>query len=171
MPYGPLDFTDPELAPSLYHGVLCCLHTTEPYMPDRVSRQFGRVQSIPSPPIITVRAWRKRKVKRYTVDYDPAEWVWGGKRFSLEELGEETVYPYQCSDDYHEWFASISHRFVTSRATSAVDVSLLLLFKICTYLNSPYYSCNTFFIRFVGCQTLLSYHANILGNAPTGAGG
>ena len=89
-PYGDLDFTLPYLAPSLFHGVLSFLDKTEPYMPDRVARQFGRIQQIPKPVIAPLRAWRRSKVTAYAVEYDSAKWSWDAwqiHRFSSEAVG------------------------------------------------------------------------------------
>ena len=131
MPYGELNFEDEDLAPSLFHGVLSCLHDTEPYMPDRVARQFGRVQCVPRDVIALIKAHRRCKLGRYTVHYDVAMWVWNSlslHSFSLDELDPETEYPHQCHDDYMDWYKTISHRFVSSPGEAAIRVS-----KPCIY--------------------------------------
>ncbi|RWR73217.1 serine/threonine-protein phosphatase 7 long form isoform X1 [Cinnamomum micranthum f. kanehirae] len=40
-----------------YTGCLKCIDVVEPYHPDRVLRQFGRIQMIPSASLATVRAF------------------------------------------------------------------------------------------------------------------
>ncbi|KAL7242873.1 hypothetical protein ACSBR1_015304 [Camellia fascicularis] len=52
-----------------YSGCLKCMHIVEPYHPDRVLRQFGRVQIIPSPPLAPVQASRGSAAKQYTIAY------------------------------------------------------------------------------------------------------
>ncbi|XP_028070433.1 protein MAIN-LIKE 1-like [Camellia sinensis] len=42
---------------TFYSGCLKCLDVVEPYHPERVLRQFGRVQTIPPAPLDPVRAW------------------------------------------------------------------------------------------------------------------
>ncbi|KAL7182369.1 hypothetical protein ACSBR1_041138 [Camellia fascicularis] len=43
---------------TFYSGCLKCLDVVEPYHPERVFRQFGRVQTIPPAPLNSVRAIR-----------------------------------------------------------------------------------------------------------------
>ena len=68
MPFGSIDFDGP-LRDSLYHGCLSCMKISEPYMPDRVARQFGRVQKIPRPVIRPLIARRPADVLFYNVQY------------------------------------------------------------------------------------------------------
>ena len=72
MPWGQLDFSSPALSPSLFRGVIECMDVREPYMPDRVLRQFGRVQRIPLErirPSVVVRPGQLRAKSR-TLRYE-----------------------------------------------------------------------------------------------------
>ena len=63
MPFGRhLDF-DGDLRLSRYRGTIRWLFEEEPYMPDRVLRQFGRVQHIPADPIRPAVVLRLKSAK------------------------------------------------------------------------------------------------------------
>lgn len=49
--------------------MLKCMDVIEPYHPDRVLHQFGRVQDIPSPPMEPTNCLRGAKPNQYHEDY------------------------------------------------------------------------------------------------------
>lgn len=113
MPYGPIDFEASHLKASLFHGPITCLDISEPYAPDRMARQFGRVQGIPGDVIPPTRAYRLEDTSRYVVEYPNAAWAWRERhnthRFSLESLGAPARFPRECTLDYMMWFTPRTH--------------------------------------------------------------
>ncbi|XP_028075300.1 protein MAIN-LIKE 1-like [Camellia sinensis] len=61
---------------TFYHGCLKCLKVVELYHPDRVLRQFGRVQTIPNPPLGPMHASRGATAPRYNVMYAYLDIIW-----------------------------------------------------------------------------------------------
>ncbi|XP_028085576.1 protein MAIN-LIKE 1-like [Camellia sinensis] len=61
---------------TLYHGCLKCLDVVKPYHPDKVLRQFGRVQTIPDSPLAPSRGARGNISARYTVMYRYLDRIW-----------------------------------------------------------------------------------------------
>ncbi|KAL7227114.1 hypothetical protein ACSBR1_022059 [Camellia fascicularis] len=68
-PYHDKRIEHPFSDVAYYNGCLKCMHIVEPYHPDRILRQFGRVQIIPSPPLAPVRASRGSTAKQYIIAY------------------------------------------------------------------------------------------------------
>ena len=84
-------------------------------MPDRVARQFRRVQQIPRAPIEPLRAWRATKISSYKVDYDAARFAWGAQAvhsMTLAEMGPPIQEGHDCSDEYMEWYLPRTHPLV-----------------------------------------------------------
>lgn len=112
-PYGVVDYNLPCIASTLFHGVLGFgQDVTEPYMPDRVARQFGRVQKIPSPLIPPMRAKRVRSPRSYIVEYSNCLWVWTASdfhRIRVEDLGPATKDGHETTRDYMGWFLPRTH--------------------------------------------------------------
>ncbi|XP_028108507.1 protein MAIN-LIKE 1-like [Camellia sinensis] len=61
---------------TFYTGCLKCLDVVEPYHPERVLRQFGRIQTIPPAPLDPVRAVRGVTAGRYKVMYQYLDQIW-----------------------------------------------------------------------------------------------
>ncbi|XP_028126177.1 protein MAIN-LIKE 1-like [Camellia sinensis] len=59
-----------------YSGCLKYMHIIEPYHPDRVLRQFGRVKIIPLPLFAPVRASRGSTAKQYNIAYKYLDTIW-----------------------------------------------------------------------------------------------
>ncbi|KAL2930407.1 Protein MAIN-LIKE 1 [Bienertia sinuspersici] len=96
---------------SLYHGCIRYSSTIEPYMPDRVLRQFGYVQTPPIPPIKPNKEYKP--AHSYSVDYgegmmnfwdDPSSHC-----LSETRLGKMVKDPWDTSSDYMSWFAQHTH--------------------------------------------------------------
>ena len=137
-PYGDVDFATPDLAPSLFHGVISFLDKTEPYMPDRVARQFGRVQQIPKPVIDPIRAWRRSKVTSYVVEYDSAKWSWDAwpmHRFNPKQLGPRSRHGVETDSQYMAWYIPRTHPRITSPHTEAIQVMYHKTRNIVIYID------------------------------------
>ena len=114
MPYGDIDF-DGDLFVSRYHGTISYLDFYEPYMPDRCSRQFGRVQGIPGRLIRPTVAIRHASHTSYKLQYPPGEWAWENRPthlISLEQMGDIANPLWQCTEEYFPWYCARAHRFI-----------------------------------------------------------
>ncbi|KAI8572219.1 hypothetical protein RHMOL_Rhmol01G0181200 [Rhododendron molle] len=59
-----------------YIGCICCMTVVEPYLPDRVLRQFGLVQFVPGPPLAQLRGSRGSTAATYSVVYQYTDALW-----------------------------------------------------------------------------------------------
>ena len=101
-----------------YQGLIMYRDIIEPYMPSRVVRQLGRVQSIPLPIIRPDKECRAANTRKYKVEYSHRAAIqqWGAFPISgfisLDYFPLATVDPSACADDYHRWYAQHSHPFL-----------------------------------------------------------
>ena len=123
MPHGPLDF-DSTYRRSTYRGTIRFLDIVEPYMPDRVVRQFGRVQSRPLDPIeprITHRGMGGRgkgHIVQLTFDDSWDGWDDLDQHVCAYILGSPEAIPeWEVEKGYIEWFTRVSHPYVSPHAT------------------------------------------------------
>ncbi|XP_012853785.1 PREDICTED: uncharacterized protein LOC105973309 [Erythranthe guttata] len=66
-----------EVGKTVHHGTIRWMDTVEPYMPDRVLRQFGFRQIKPADLIRPLKgAKRERKIASYKVNYEPGDQMW-----------------------------------------------------------------------------------------------
>ena len=119
LPWGRLDFSDPRYAPSRFRGIIECLEIQEPYLPDRVLRQFGYPQGIPDappPPLKVVRPSSTRKT--YDVQYPADACQWGADPRPMIELVDapRTTYPWECDPAYLGWWERMSHPYLDFRS-------------------------------------------------------
>ncbi|KAH6764973.1 hypothetical protein C2S51_016222 [Perilla frutescens var. frutescens] len=106
---------------TFYEGCITACDIVEPYLPDQVLRQVGRVQTIPHLPLDPVVFRRGKKPGQYHV-------VWGMlasfyEQWESHKLSEErrrrVTYPaWACSPDYLQWYQSISHPRVQPEAAA-----------------------------------------------------
>ncbi|KAG5565581.1 hypothetical protein RHGRI_001482 [Rhododendron griersonianum] len=61
---------------TLYTGCICCMIVVEPYLPDRVLRQFGLVQLVPGPLLAPLRGTRGSTSATYSVVYQYTDALW-----------------------------------------------------------------------------------------------
>ncbi|KAI8567956.1 hypothetical protein RHMOL_Rhmol02G0161400 [Rhododendron molle] len=61
---------------ALYTGCICCMIVFEPYLPDRVLRQFGLVQLVPGSPLALLRGSRGSTSVTYSVVYQYTDALW-----------------------------------------------------------------------------------------------
>ncbi|RWR83521.1 serine/threonine-protein phosphatase 7 long form isoform X1 [Cinnamomum micranthum f. kanehirae] len=54
---------------AFYSGYIKCMDVVEPYHPDRVFRQFGRIQSIPPAPLAPIRVTQGPTATQYHIAY------------------------------------------------------------------------------------------------------
>ncbi|KAI8544312.1 hypothetical protein RHMOL_Rhmol08G0286700 [Rhododendron molle] len=96
---------------AFYTGPIRAMSVVEPYLPDRVLRQFGLLQRIPADPIAPQRASRGQHT--YDVDYEWTEGFWSSPDYHLvpEDKRERTPpgMPWACTDDYIPWLMVFSH--------------------------------------------------------------
>ena len=97
-----------------YTGCIKCMDIVEPYHPDRVLRQFGRVQSIPLAPLSPMRAVRGSTANQYRVVYQYLDQMW--ERWQNHVLRDRglpvtTTMP-DCDRGYMEWYRRISHPII-----------------------------------------------------------
>ena len=80
----------------------------KPYLPDRILKQFGRVQTIPLTPLLPIRATRGLTVNAYHIAYQYFDQVW--ERWNdhlLFGLNRSTPVrrPSDCVPNYMDWYA------------------------------------------------------------------
>ena len=89
-------------------------------MPDRVVRQYGRVQGPPLPPIRPKDGKRKASLvgkKPYWTEYWPADMGWHLRHerlyHQLEDLpSTSAAQPGLVTPDYMDWYIPVSHRCI-----------------------------------------------------------
>ncbi|XP_057248236.1 protein MAINTENANCE OF MERISTEMS-like [Beta vulgaris subsp. vulgaris] len=96
---------------SLYHGCIRYASIIEPYMPDRVLRQFGYVQTRPMSPITPNK--ENKPTHFYAIEYPESMMCFwddpSSHCLSMHRLGEDASNPWDCSSDYMQWFLQCSH--------------------------------------------------------------
>ena len=98
---------------SYYHGCLRFLDKNEAYMPDRVARQFGRVQGIPSN-VIPMEASSKLhyNARAYKKVYPNSDYMFTQFQihsYDPDQIGIEARISHMSSLDYLPWYSSRSH--------------------------------------------------------------
>ncbi|KAK1258925.1 hypothetical protein QJS04_geneDACA018683 [Acorus gramineus] len=101
---------------TFFKGCLCINSIFEPYMPDRVLRQFGHIQTVPRSPIRPQRvAKRNRSSTGYKAEYGGSvEQLeqWHDSVLSVASRGDRVYQSWDAVPDYIKWFERMSHRFV-----------------------------------------------------------
>ena len=100
---------------AFYTGCLKCMDIVEPYHPDQVLRQFGRVQRIPPTPLAPQRATRGATANQYRIAYNYLDQIWERRHnhlLSLMERGQPAAHPWDCAPNYMEWFLRVSHPII-----------------------------------------------------------
>ncbi|KAG5541298.1 hypothetical protein RHGRI_021212 [Rhododendron griersonianum] len=99
---------------AFYTGPIRAMSYVEPYLPNRVLRQFGLLQRIPADPITPQRASRGQHT--YHVVYEWTEGFWSSPDYHLvpEDKRERTPpgIPWACTNDYIPWLSVFSHQRV-----------------------------------------------------------
>ena len=75
-PYRDIRQHHPFNQVAFYCGCIKSIDVVEPYHPDRILRQFGRVQTIPPPLLIPIRATRGPTANAYHIAYQYFDQVW-----------------------------------------------------------------------------------------------
>lgn len=92
-----------------------CFDVVEPYCPERVLRQFGRVQTIPPAPRAVFQGVRGSNAHSYRPMYNylAGMWeAWGNHVLSEEARSIPVRRPSDTVRGYLDWFTSISHPIV-----------------------------------------------------------
>ncbi|KAJ6801691.1 ribonuclease 3-like protein 2 [Iris pallida] len=112
-PYRDLRSSSRPLQPvALLHGLLSCHDIEEPYMPDRVLRQFGYVQTVPTRLLKMVSAPKGTKPSNYVpMEYNRASDFFNERqRHVIRESERQAVVEISdCSDDYIAYYADVGH--------------------------------------------------------------
>ncbi|KAG5557551.1 hypothetical protein RHGRI_007704 [Rhododendron griersonianum] len=87
---------------AFYTGCICCMTVVEPYLPNRVLRQFGLVQFIPGPPLAPLRGSK-----------GSTDALWQNWRDHLlhedKRVPVRPGVPWESHHDYLPWFKTVSH--------------------------------------------------------------
>ncbi|KAM7531213.1 hypothetical protein LguiB_034623 [Lonicera macranthoides] len=101
---------------SYYCGLLICFDIAEPHYPDRVLRQFGRVQTIPTMPMIQPsKLTRGKTAQAYKVVYSVNRWQqnnWSNHLLNEAQRSVPVKFPWECEPNYMDWFLKITHPFI-----------------------------------------------------------
>ncbi|KAF7129007.1 hypothetical protein RHSIM_Rhsim10G0126300 [Rhododendron simsii] len=96
---------------AFYTGPIRAMSYVEPYLPDRVLRQFGLLQRIPANPIAP--SFASRGQHKYDVVYEWNEGFWSSSDYHLvpEDKRERVPLgiPWACTEDYLPWLRVFSH--------------------------------------------------------------
>ncbi|KAM7489889.1 hypothetical protein LguiB_027373 [Lonicera macranthoides] len=98
-----------------YNGLLVCFNVAEPYYPDRVLRQFGRVQIIPKKTMKPSNDQRGKKQGQYKVKYNVDNWIlesWENHLLANMSRTEPVKDQWDARANYMGWFTKISHVLV-----------------------------------------------------------
>ena len=110
---------------TFYTGCICGGELVEPYHPDRILRQIGYVQRIPTSHHIPFTGLRGKSASQYTVVYQftSTQWIeWKSHIVPMEDR-QPVLRLYDCTKDYMSWFLKISHvRLCNPADRSCVDV-------------------------------------------------
>ncbi|KAH7841568.1 hypothetical protein Vadar_031641 [Vaccinium darrowii] len=111
-PYKERRAVVPEIA--LYTGPIRCMGIVEPYLPDRVLRQFGFVQLVPGPPIGPKRGSKRGSVSaEYIVVYTWTDALWENWKYHVVPDDKRVVVkqgvPWESAPNYLDWFRTVSH--------------------------------------------------------------
>jgi len=124
------------------------MNIIEPYMPDRILRQFGFIQRIPSSPLQPIKVKRPVLALSYKVEYPAMESQWSmqaAHELQLHHYGTRAMPCYEAYDDYIRWYLRISHPRIqnpthardmppdeeTAPDPIAVSASIAKLFNCC----------------------------------------
>ncbi|GAA0166172.1 hypothetical protein LIER_21391 [Lithospermum erythrorhizon] len=129
-PFGPPCTIPPS---SLYHGCIRFMGFNEAYMPDRVSRQFGRVQCIPRPIIElgegTKLAATARSYKKVYGNTD-VNWMNLAQHcFAPIDMGAPAEMANLTVPEYMDWYVSRSHVKVHNPAHGVTEASTTTMYS------------------------------------------
>ncbi|XP_012841302.1 PREDICTED: serine/threonine-protein phosphatase 7 long form homolog, partial [Erythranthe guttata] len=142
-PFGPNVARDVEK--TLHHGTIRFMDTIEPYMCDRVLRQFGFRQIIPASPIQPMRgSKRERKIVSYKVRYESNDYAWSipnVHRLEQTYYGHRADPAWEVATDYMDWYIPRTHLRVdpSTGLLERAEPSLVPFVYDITRLLHPYY--------------------------------
>ena len=112
-PYNGHRDTHPFHEVSYYCGLLVSFDVVEAYYPERVLRRFGRVQTIPTMPMIShLLSTRGKTSQAYKVAYSVNAWThdnWRNHLLNNQLRSRPVRVPWECDSKYMEWFLKITH--------------------------------------------------------------
>ena len=113
-----------EVPISSFHGIIHCRNITEPYMPDRVMRQFGYTQGIPASPLPPKRRRRSGSAHKYVCQHDPMIGIWNGWSNHCYNFGKTSPRMrclYYTSGEYMQWYTERTRLVVYGKKHSDFD--------------------------------------------------
>lgn len=110
---------------TLYYGLIRCHSIIEPYASDRVTRQFGFVQTIPADLPPPDRVHRPADARFYDVGHPPTTASWSWHYFSRVALRVAelipAIDPWADTPDYVPWFRTVSHPIIQNPGNEDVN--------------------------------------------------
>ncbi|GAB2277646.1 hypothetical protein Dimus_039238 [Dionaea muscipula] len=110
---------------TLFTGIIHCRHITEPYMSDRVLRQFGLVQIIPFEPFIPKIVYRGHNLMKYKCVHDQMMRLWSSPEDHLIRPSDKGLWTAsfgnEVSPDYRQWYEPRTHLRVSPHAVQGED--------------------------------------------------
>ena len=91
------------------------MDVVEPYHPDRVLKQFGRVQTVPPLPLAPIHATRGPTASDYHITYQYINQVWEGwpnQLLSALNRSQPVRRPADCVPGYMNWYKRVSWRIL-----------------------------------------------------------
>ena len=118
-PFARVSFDRPEYAPSMFRGIIQVCDVQEPYLPDRVMRQFRHVQGIPALPPQPIAVTRGFNLRHYDVIFhSDLLGVWDEDLRPLIQIEDPSATQYwDVMDDYLDWLDEYSHVLVDPSST------------------------------------------------------
>ncbi|GAB2296202.1 hypothetical protein Dimus_030330 [Dionaea muscipula] len=98
---------------TLFTGIIHCRHIIKSYMPDRVLRQFGLVQIIPSEPFILKTIYRGQNLMNYKCMHDQMMRLYSSLEDHIIRPSDEESWPASfgsgVSPYYMQWYELRTH--------------------------------------------------------------
>ena len=112
-PWGAQPYEHEVLSPTLFRGLIRANKIVEPYMPDRVLRQFGITQGVPVEPIRPVKCKRGPVLVKdaYTLQFAQSDLaLWDEEQRPLIQLsGPRATRGWDVTRDYLDYIEEYMH--------------------------------------------------------------
>ncbi|XP_012855473.1 PREDICTED: serine/threonine-protein phosphatase 7 long form homolog [Erythranthe guttata] len=136
-----------EVEKTFHHRTIRWMDTVEPYMPDRVLRQFGFRQIKPSDPIRPLKgAKMERKLASYKISYEPGDQMWNiphTHMLSEDYYGHWARPAWESTPEYLPWYLDHTHVRIhpsTEPVERAEPSAVPFVYDITRVLHSYFYN-------------------------------